>query len=349
MGQEFKPSSAGQLLPDATANCLSCPALPCRPPALPCGSSPSSVGQTHSKDQSCHQQVIDMLAPIPKGSRLSQRTHTRVFWNLKPDFCLSRTFWGNQLLSRAFVCCVQTSDFHQGGVGIWVLLADMLPVLGIYRHASRPGECLKARPVPSLGSPSGASLTAIILFLPQQPPCGSKPRSLLPGDFCCSSSFCMDPAPRVFPRLLLLLADLHSGVTSARSLPNLATLSHAPVRFLHNTYCGLISLLTCLASHKEVRPWEQELWLVTVCLSRSWHLRASCDRGRDRGIDFRGQRRTHLLFMEALRQGMGRKVAIGLVFAFRSGWQRNFHFWPHTKFSYVYFDILREFLNSAPR
>lgn len=94
-----------------------------------------------------------MLAPIPKGSRLSQGTRTRVFWNLKSDVCLSRTFWGNQLLSRAFVCCVQMSGFHQGGVGIRVFLADMLPVFGIHRHASRPGECLRARPVSSLGPP----------------------------------------------------------------------------------------------------------------------------------------------------------------------------------------------------
>lgn len=309
MGQEFKPSSAGQLLPDASANCLSCPALPCRPPALPRGSSPSSVGQTHSKDESCHQQVIDMLAPIPKGSRLSQGTRTRVFWNLKSDVCLSRTFWGNQLLSRAFVCCVQTSGFHQGGVGIRVFLADMLPVFGIHRHASRPGECLRARPVSSLGPP----------FWGQPHRHHSVPTPAASLWLIAKIS----PAWRLLLFQLLLRGPCSPGLPKAaaspcrsslrcdlcKSLPNLATLPHAPVRFLHNTYCGLISLLTCLASHKEVRPWEQELWLFTVCLSRSWHLRVSCDRGRDTGIDFRGQRRTHLLFMEALRQGMERKVA----------------------------------------
>lgn len=143
VGQEFKPSWGHLAAP--RSHCK-------RPPALPCGSSLSSGDQAHSKDHSCHQQVIDMLAPIPKGSRVSWGTCTRIFWNLKPNVCLSRTFWGNRLLSRAFAYRVWIFSFYKGEVGIWVLLAEMLPVFGIHRHASRLGECLRAGPVPSLHS-----------------------------------------------------------------------------------------------------------------------------------------------------------------------------------------------------
>lgn len=42
------------------------------------------------------------------------------------------------------------------------------------------------------------------------------------------------------------------------------------------------------------------------------------------------------------------KVQPGLVFGFRSGWERNVHFRLYTTFSYVYCHIVREFLNSTP-
>ena len=211
VGQEFKPSWGHLAAP--RSHCK-------RPPALLCGRSLSSGDQAHSKDHSCHQQVIDMLAPIPKGSRISWGICTRIFWNLKPNVCLSRTFWGNRLLSRAFAYRVWIFSFYKGEVGIWVLLAEMLPVFGIHRHASHLGECLRAGPVTSLGALSGAILTAIILFLPHWPPCGSlKPRSLLPGDLCSSSNFCpWTPVPQVFPRQLLLLKDLGSDMTFSQPL-----------------------------------------------------------------------------------------------------------------------------------
>ena len=74
------------------------------------------MGQTHPKDRSWHQQVRDTLAPILEGSRSCRRTRARMFWNVKPDVCLSRTFWGALAALKGF-CLPWAHVWGLHGVG----------------------------------------------------------------------------------------------------------------------------------------------------------------------------------------------------------------------------------------